>query len=84
MLSQANINHNISKKTHRLAVPSDDEVRLWQSLAVFDAGDEARGRRLFRSALAAKPRAGEHLRRFLAAGQLPGKDRLVEALLAED
>jgi len=60
--------------------PDDDQVRLWQSLAVFDSGDEERGRRLYRSALADEPRAGEHLRRFLAAGQLPGRERLVARL----
>jgi uncharacterized Ntn-hydrolase superfamily protein len=60
--------------------PDDDQVRLWQSLAVFDSGDEERGRRLYRSALEAEPRAGEHLRRFLAAGQLPGRERLVARL----
>jgi len=60
--------------------PDDDQVRLWQSLAVFDSGDEDRGRRLYRSALEVEPRAGEHLRRFLAAGQLPGQERLVARL----
>jgi uncharacterized Ntn-hydrolase superfamily protein len=60
--------------------PDDDQVRLWQSMAVFDSGDEERGRRLYRSALDVEPRAGEHLRRFLAAGQLPGQERLVARL----
>jgi len=63
--------------------PEDDQIRLWQSLAVFDSGDEERGRRLYRSALAAEPRAGEHLRRFLAAGQLPGAERLVARLTGD-
>jgi len=63
--------------------PDDDQIRLWQALAVFESGDEERGRRLYRSALEAEPRAGEHLRRFLAAGQLPGAERLV-ARLTED
>jgi len=63
--------------------PDDDQVRLWQSLAVFDSGDEERGRRLYRSALEVEPRSGEHLRRFLAAGQLPGREKLV-ARLTED
>jgi len=63
--------------------PDDDQIRLWQALAVFDSGDETRGRRLYRSALEVEPRAGEHLRRFLAAGQLPGSERLV-ARLTED
>jgi uncharacterized Ntn-hydrolase superfamily protein len=64
--------------------PDDDQIRLWLALAVFDSGDEMRGRRLYRSALAAEPRSGEHLRRFVAAGQLPGAGRLVEALVAGD
>ena len=62
--------------------PDDDQIRLWQAVMVFDAGDEMRGRKLYRSALAVEPRAGEHLRRFAAAGQLPGRERLVEALVA--
>jgi uncharacterized Ntn-hydrolase superfamily protein len=64
--------------------PDDDQVRLWQALAVFDSGDEDRGRRLYASALAAEPRGGEHLRRFLAAGQLPGQERLVARLTADE
>lgn len=64
--------------------PDDDQIRLWQALTVFDAGDETRGRRLYRSALEAEPRAGEHLRRFVAAGQLPGRERLVARLTAEE
>ena len=67
-------------ETAAALAPEDDQVRLWLSLAVFDSGDEARGRRLYRSALAAEPRSGEHLRRFVAAGQLPGAERLVAAL----
>jgi uncharacterized Ntn-hydrolase superfamily protein len=63
--------------------PDDDQIRLWQALAAFDAGDEARGRRLYRSALEVEPRAGEHLRRFAAAGQLPGRARLIARLTAE-
>jgi uncharacterized Ntn-hydrolase superfamily protein len=64
--------------------PDDDQIRLWLSLAVFDAGDEERGRRLYRSALEVEPRVGEHLRRFLAAGQLPGQERLVARLTADE
>ncbi len=63
--------------------PDDDQIRLWQALTVFDAGDETRGRSLYRSVLAIEPRAGEHLRRFAAAGQLPGRESLV-ARLTED
>jgi uncharacterized Ntn-hydrolase superfamily protein len=64
--------------------PDDDQIRLWLSMAVFDSGDEERGRRLYRSALEVEPRAGEHLRRFLAAGQLPGQERLVARLTADE
>ena len=67
-------------ETAAAIAPDDDQIRLWLSLAVFDSGDEQRGRRLYRSALAAESRAGEHLRRFVAAGQLPGAERLVTAL----
>jgi uncharacterized Ntn-hydrolase superfamily protein len=64
--------------------PDDDQIRLWQSLAVFDSGDEERGRRLYRSALEVEPRAGEHLRRFLEAGQLPGQERLIARLISDE
>ena len=67
-----------------MLAPDDDQIRLWQSLAVFDSGDEARGRRLYRSAMAVEPRSAEHLRRFLAAGQLPGAERLVARLTADE
>ena len=63
--------------------PDDDQLRLFLAVAVFDSGDEDRGRSLYRAALAVEPRAGEHLRRFAAAGQLPGRERLVEMLTAE-
>lgn len=63
--------------------PDDDQIRLWHAVTTFDAGDESRGRKLYRSALAVEPRSGEHLRRFVAAGQLPGRERLV-ARLADD
>ena len=63
--------------------PDDDQIRLWLALAVFDSGDEARARRLYRSALAVEPRASEHLRRFVAAGQLPGAEALVARLTAD-
>ena len=60
--------------------PDDDQVRLWLAVTVFESGDEDRGRSLYRSALAVEPRAAEHLRRFVAAGQLPGRERLVAML----
>ena len=63
--------------------PDDDQLRLWLAVAVFESGDEDRGRSLYRSALAVEPRAGEHLRRFAAAGQLPGHERLVEMLTSD-
>jgi uncharacterized Ntn-hydrolase superfamily protein len=63
--------------------PDDDQIGLGLALTVFDSGDEARGRRLYRSALAVEPRAGEHLRRFVAAGQLPGREALVARLTAD-
>ncbi|MBI2763937.1 MAG: DUF1028 domain-containing protein [Chloroflexi bacterium] len=63
--------------------PDDDQIRLWHALTVFDAGDEVRGRHLYRSAVAVEPRAGEHLRRFVAAGQLPGRETLVRRLTTE-
>lgn len=64
--------------------PNDDQIRLWQALTVFDAGDEERGWSLYRAALGVEPRAAEHLRRFAAAGQLPGRERLVARLTGDN
>ena len=64
--------------------PEDDQVRLWQALLVFASGDERRGRELYRSARAAEPRAREHLRRFAAAGHVPGREDAIRRLIAED
>jgi uncharacterized Ntn-hydrolase superfamily protein len=61
--------------------PEDDQIRLWQAVYVFVAGDEARGRDLYRSALADEPRGVEHLRRFAAAGHLPGLEVAVQRLI---
>lgn len=63
--------------------PEDDQIRLWQALIVFSAGDERRGRELYRAARAAEPRAREHLARFAAAGHLPGREDAVRRLIAE-
>jgi uncharacterized Ntn-hydrolase superfamily protein len=70
-------------ETAAALAPDDDQLRLWLAVAVFESGDEDRGRALYRSALAVEPRAGDHLRRFVAAGQLPGRERLVELLTRE-
>jgi uncharacterized Ntn-hydrolase superfamily protein len=71
-----------SVRMHELA-PDDDQVTLWHavSLVLHDEPDAARG--LFAEAARAEPRAGEHLRRFAAAGQLPASDRVLETLLGE-
>jgi len=60
--------------------PDDDQVVLWSAVGLANAGriDEARG--ALARATAAEPRSGEHLRRFLEAGQLPGGVATLRAL----
>jgi uncharacterized Ntn-hydrolase superfamily protein len=69
-------------EAHGLA-PSDDQITLWAALFLAAAGRLEEGRRLFAEATASEPRGGEHLRRFVAAGQLPDAVApLIEALTA--
>ncbi len=55
---------------HELA-PDDDQITLWTSLFYAGAGRVDEAKALFAEASRVEPRAGEHLRRFLAAGALP-------------
>ncbi len=67
-------------EAHALA-PDDDQITLWAALSMAGAGRMAEARQLFAEARRVEPRAGEHLRRFLAAGHLPpGLGRVLEAL----
>ena len=69
---------------HELA-PDDDQITLWKALSVAGAGDHVEARRLYAEARRAEPRSGLHLRRFLAAGQLPPEVApLIEGLTAAD
>jgi uncharacterized Ntn-hydrolase superfamily protein len=58
-------------EAHALA-PDDDQIVLWTALMAGAAGDLDRARSLFGIARGAEPRSAEHLRRFLAAGHVPG------------
>jgi len=67
-------------EAHDLA-PDDDQITLFAALSVGGAGRMAETQRLFAEARLAEPRAGEHLRRFLAAGHLPPRvGPLIDAL----
>lgn len=60
------------KEAHELA-PDDDQITLWTAVMFGGAGRVAEARRLFAEARRAEPRSAEHLRRFVAAGQLPAQ-----------
>lgn len=61
--------------------PDDDQVRLWFAVTMALAGRVAEARAAFDRARDAEPRAGEHLRRFAEAGQLPGGEDVLHLLL---
>jgi uncharacterized Ntn-hydrolase superfamily protein len=70
-------------EAHALA-PDDDQITLWTAVLVGAAGRFDDARRLFAEASGVEPRAGEHLRRFIAAGHLPAAVQpLLDALTAE-
>jgi uncharacterized Ntn-hydrolase superfamily protein len=60
--------------------PDDDQIALWHAVGLVLAGRSAAGREAFAFARSADPRAGEHLRRFLEAGLLPGGADVLHAL----
>ncbi len=60
--------------------PDDDQVVLWSAVGLAAAGRIDEARSAFARASAAEPRAGEHLRRFLEGGQLPGGEATLRAL----
>lgn len=67
-------------EAHALA-PDDDQITLWAALSVAGAGRMVEARQLFAEARRVEPRAGEHLRQFLAAGHLPpGVGPVIDAL----
>lgn len=57
-------------EAHALA-PHDDMVTLWTAVFAAGAGRMDEARELFAQASRVEPRSAEHLRRFVAAGQLP-------------
>ncbi len=60
--------------------PDDDQVVLWNAVGLAAAGRIEEARSALARATAAEPRAGEHLRRFLEGGQLPGGEATLRAL----
>ena len=65
---------------HDLA-PDDDQISLWAALILGGSGRMDEAVALFSEAYRAEPRGAEHLRRFLAAGHLPGQVApLIDAL----
>ena len=63
--------------------PEDDQIALSAAVMMGGVGRMADASRLFDQALRAEPRSAEHLRRFLAAGHLPGPvGPLIDALEA--
>ncbi len=60
--------------------PDDDQVRLWGAVGLALSGRVEEARAAFASASAAEPRSGEHLRRFVEAGHLPGGDEVLRLL----
>ncbi len=70
-------------EAHALA-PDDDQITLWTAVMVGAAGRLDDARQLFAEASRVEPRAGEHLRRFIAAGHLPPEVQpLVDAMARE-
>jgi len=68
---------------HGLA-PEDDQITLWTAMMLAGAGRIPEARHLLAEALAVEPRGLEHLRRFLAAGDLPHQfGEAIEALASE-
>ena len=60
--------------------PDDDQLRLWHGVGLALAGRIDDARADLAVATAVDPRAGEHLRRFAEAGQLPGGESTLRAL----
>jgi uncharacterized Ntn-hydrolase superfamily protein len=57
-------------EAHALA-PDDDQITLWCSLFLAGTGRMDEARDAFEASKEVEPRGEDHLRRFLAAGQLP-------------
>ena len=71
-------------EARRLA-PDDDQISLFAALTFAGVGRMPEARVLFAQARRAEPRSGEHLRRFVAGGQLPPQvTPVIEALEAGD
>ena len=66
----------------RTLAPEDDQIALWHAACLAVAGRDAEARAAFGDAVAAEPRASEHLRRFVAAGHADWAAGIVETLVA--
>jgi len=66
-------------RAHAL-IPEDDQVRLWQAVALLGNGRLDEARVAYREAAAVEPRSGEHLRRYAMAGHLPHAAEILGAL----
>jgi len=65
----------------RSLAPEDDQIALWHAACLAAAGRVAEARATLREAVAAEPRAAEHLRRFVAAGHADWAAGIVETLV---
>jgi uncharacterized Ntn-hydrolase superfamily protein len=68
--------------TARSLAPEDDQIALWHAACLAAAGRMAEARAAFGEAVAAEPRAEEHLRRFVAAGHADWAAGIVDTLVA--
>jgi uncharacterized Ntn-hydrolase superfamily protein len=69
----------------RELAPEDDQIALWAAVSAAGAGDLVEAHRLYAEARRAESRSGLHLRRFLAAGQLPPEAApMIEELTADE
>jgi hypothetical protein len=68
-------------QAHALA-PDDDMITLWTSVFIAGVGRIDDARELFAQASRVEPRSAEHLRRFVAAGQLPPAAQAIIEMLA--
>jgi uncharacterized Ntn-hydrolase superfamily protein len=66
-------------RAHAL-LPEDDQIRLWQAVALVANGRIDEARTAYREAAAVEPRSGEHLRRYAIAGHLPHAAEILGAL----
>jgi uncharacterized Ntn-hydrolase superfamily protein len=64
----------------RAFAPDDDQIQLWEAVALVASGRIEEARASFAAAAAVEPRSGEHLRRFAVSGHLVDASRVLAAL----